>query len=92
MSQSQIIETRHIEHPKITPQHQQRLAYIYVRQSTLKQVYQNQESQAYQYHLQQRAVELGWIEERIRIIDSDLGTSGRESTARVGFQTLVAEV
>jgi DNA invertase Pin-like site-specific DNA recombinase len=92
MSQSQTIETSHIEHPKITPQHQQRLAYIYVRQSTLKQVHQNQESQAYQYRLQQRAGELGWIEERIRIIDSDLGTSGRESTARVGFQTLVAEV
>ena len=92
MSQSQAVETSHVEHPKITPQHQQRLAYIYVRQSTLKQVHQNQESQAYQYRLRQRAVELGWIEERIRIIDSDLGTSGRESTARVGFQTLVAEV
>jgi len=92
MSQSQIIETSHIEHPKITRQHQQRLAYIYVRQSTLKQVHQNQESQAYQYRLQQRAEELGWIEERIRIIDSDLGTSGSESTARAGFQTLVAEV
>jgi DNA invertase Pin-like site-specific DNA recombinase len=92
MSQSQVIETSHIEHPKINLQHQQRLAYIYVRQSTLKQVHQNQESQAYQYRLQQRAVELGWIEERILIIDSDLGTSGCESTARVGFQTLVAEV
>jgi DNA invertase Pin-like site-specific DNA recombinase len=92
MSQSQATETSHIEHPKITTQHQQRLAYIYVRQSTLKQVHQNQESQAYQYRLQQRAVELGWIEERVRIIDSDLGTSGSESTARVGFQTLVAEV
>jgi DNA invertase Pin-like site-specific DNA recombinase len=92
MSQSQVIETSRVGHPKITPQHQQRLAYIYVRQSTLKQVHQNQESQAYQYRLQQRAVELGWIEERIRIIDSDLGTSGRETTARVGFQTLVAEV
>lgn len=92
MSQSQVIETSPVGHPKITPQHQQRLAYIYVRQSTLKQVHQNQESQAYQYRLQQRAVELGWIEERIRIIDSDLGTSGRESTARMGFQTLIAEV
>jgi len=92
MSRSQAVETSHVEHPKITPQHQQRLAYIYVRQSTLKQVHQNQESQAYQYRLRHRAVELGWIEERIQIIDSDLGTSGRESTARVGFQTLVAEV
>jgi DNA invertase Pin-like site-specific DNA recombinase len=92
MSHGQAVETSHTEHPKVSPQHQQRFAYIYVRQSTLKQVHQNPESQAYQYRLQQRAVELGWIEERIRVIDSDLGISGSESTARVGFQTLVAEV
>ena len=92
MIQNQAIDMSHIKHPKITLEHQQRLAYIYVRQSTLKQVQQNQESQAYQYRLRQRALALGWIEERIRVIDRDLGTSGRESTARVGFQTLVAEV
>jgi DNA invertase Pin-like site-specific DNA recombinase len=92
MNPSPTPETRPIEHPKITPQHRQRLAYIYVRQSTLKQVRQNQESQAYQYRLRQRALELGWSEESIRIIDSDLGISGSESTARVGFQALVAEV
>ncbi len=92
MSPSPTPETRPIEHPKITPQHRQRLAYIYVRQSTLKQVRQNQESQAYQYRLRQRALELGWSEESIRTIDSDLGLSGSESTARVGFQALVAEV
>lgn len=92
MNASPSPDTHHIEHPKITSQHRQRLAYIYVRQSTVKQVRQNQESQAYQYRLRQRALELGWSEESIRIIDSDLGISGSESTARVGFQTLVAEV
>ena len=80
------------KHPKITPEHQRRWAYIYVRQSTLKQVQQNQESQVYQYRLQQRALELGWAEERICVIDCDQGVSGSETTARAGFQNLVAEV
>jgi len=92
MNHPQTMSANHSKHPKITSQHQQRLAYIYVRQSTLKQVYQNQESQAYQYNLKQRAIELGWSEERVRIVDSDLGVSGRETTAREGFQTIVAEV
>jgi DNA invertase Pin-like site-specific DNA recombinase len=92
MNHTQTVQANHVKHPKITSQHQQRLAYIYVRQSTLKQVYQNRESQIYQYNLKQRALELGWAEERVRIIDSDLGVSGRETTARKGFQTIVAEV
>lgn len=79
-------------HSKITAAHQQRLAFIYVRQSTPKQVAQNQESQQYQYRLQQRAQELGWPAEQIRVIDSDLGLSGKESAGRSGFQELVAEV
>lgn len=79
-------------HPKITAAHHQRLAFIYVRQSSPKQVLQNQESQQYQYRLQQRAQELGWPPERVRVIDSDLGISGSESTMRSGFQELVAEV
>ena len=78
--------------PKITAAHQARLAYIYVRQSTAKQVAQNRESQDYQYRLQQRAMTLGWPAERVRVIDSDLGRSGRETSARSGFQELVAEV
>jgi DNA invertase Pin-like site-specific DNA recombinase len=92
MSQLETLPPNRISHPKLTPSHQQRWAYIYVRQSTLKQVAQNQESQVYQYRLQQRALELGWPEERIRVIDCDLGTSGSETTARTGFQNLVAEV
>jgi DNA invertase Pin-like site-specific DNA recombinase len=81
-----------LQHPKITAAHQQRLAYIYVRQSSPKQVLHNKESQQYQYRLQQRAKELGWAEERIRVIDSDLGLSGKEAAGRSGFQELVAEI
>jgi len=92
MSAPGTLSTSRISNPKLTLAHQQRWAYIYVRQSTLKQVAQNQESQVYQYRLKQRALELGWPEERIRVIDCDLGTSGSETTARVGFQSLVAEV
>lgn len=79
-------------HPKIAPAHHQRLAFIYVRQSTQKQVTQNQESQQYQYRLRLRAQELGWRAERVRVIDSDLGFSGSELSGRSGFQELVAEV
>lgn len=82
----------HRVHTKITAAHHQRLALIYVRQSTPKQVSQNQESQQYQYRLQQRAQELGWAAERVRVIDCDLGISGSEATGRSGFQELVTEV
>jgi len=77
---------------KITATHLERLACVYVRQSTPKQVERNQESQRYQYHLVQRAAALGWSQERTRVIDSDLGLSGSESTHRGGFTALVAEV
>jgi DNA invertase Pin-like site-specific DNA recombinase len=77
---------------KVRPNHLERLAYIYVRQSSPKQVAQNQESQIYQRHLAHRAEALGWPKERIRIIDSDQAQSGKESTNRSGFQELVAEI
>lgn len=77
---------------KITATHLERLACVYVRQSTPKQVERNQESQRYQYHLVQRATALGWSKDRTRVIDSDLGLSGSESTHRGGFTDLVAEV
>jgi DNA invertase Pin-like site-specific DNA recombinase len=86
----QRLETR--RHPKVTNWHRQRLAYIYVRQSTTRQIHRNQESQQYQYRLQLRAQELGWPEERIKVIDSDLGLSGQHAEVRTGFQELVAEV
>ena len=79
-------------HPKIADAHLARLAYIYVRQSSQKQVMQNKESQVNQYLLVERAKQLGWKGERIRVIDTDLGLSGKENASRNGFQELVAEV
>lgn len=92
MNQQPTGKLTQLEHPKVSSFHLERLAYIYVRQSSLKQVYHNQESQMNQYRLQQRAQELGWAPDRIRVIDSDLGYSGQEAQPRVGFQELVAEV
>jgi DNA invertase Pin-like site-specific DNA recombinase len=76
---------------KITSQHRQLHAYVYVRQSTPKQVQHNRESQRNQYALVQRALELGWPAERIHVIDTDLGHSGQDGQ-RPGFQELVAAV
>jgi DNA invertase Pin-like site-specific DNA recombinase len=90
MSTSEVKPTS--SHPKVRPTHQQRLAYVYVRQSSPKQVVHNLESQRLQYQLAQRAEELGWRSEQVRIIDEDQGLSGKESAGRDGFQDLVAEV
>jgi DNA invertase Pin-like site-specific DNA recombinase len=79
-------------HQKVTPRHLARSAYLYVRQSTVRQVFENTESTQRQYGLRQRAVALGWPSERIIIIDSDLGQSGASAVDREGFQQLVAEV
>ncbi len=76
---------------KITPGHRERLAYIYVRQSTVRQVQHHRESQVNQYALVERAGTLGWSPERIRVIDADLGQSGQDG-GRAGFRELVAEV
>ena len=77
---------------KVQPSHLKRDAYLYVRQSTLQQVFENTESTERQYSLRQRAVALGWPLERIVVIDSDLGQSGASCEDREGFQQLVAEV
>src|SRR5882762_7366819 len=77
---------------KITSQHLQRDAYLYIRQSTARQVLENTESTQRQYGLRARAVSLGWPLERIHIIDCDLGKSGSQSAGRDGFQKLVGEV
>jgi DNA invertase Pin-like site-specific DNA recombinase len=77
---------------QITARHLQRLACLYVRQSTLQQVFENTESTARQYALQDRALALGWPAERIIVIDQDLGQSGASAADRAGFQRLVAEV
>jgi DNA invertase Pin-like site-specific DNA recombinase len=78
---------------KIQPDHLQRLAYIYVRQSSLAQLQEHQESTRRQYELQQRAWQLGWPPERIVVIDADLGHSASDPhTCRGGFEQLLAEV
>jgi DNA invertase Pin-like site-specific DNA recombinase len=77
---------------KVKAAHLKREAFLYVRQSTLRQVQQNTESTQRQYALQQRAVALGWAIERVHVIDCDLGHSGASTVDREGFQQLVAEV
>lgn len=79
-------------HPKVSASHLRRNAYLYVRQSTMRQVFENTESTQRQYALRQRAVTLGWPLDRVIVIDSDLGVSGASATDREGFQKLVAEV
>src|SRR6516164_418573 len=77
---------------KITSSHLSRAAVIYVRQSTLVQVERNTESTARQYDLVNRAGQLGWPREAIRVVDGDLGISGSVTGQRAGFEGMVAEV
>jgi DNA invertase Pin-like site-specific DNA recombinase len=77
---------------KVQDHHQRRLAVVYVRQSTQRQVLHNVESTALQYELARRAVALGWPQDRVLVIDDDLGQSGRSAAQRSGFQRLLAEV
>ena len=77
---------------KVSAAHLSRTAYLYVRQSTLRQVMENTESAARQYALRQRAVALGWAVDQIVVIDSDQGQSGASAADREGFCRLVAEV
>jgi DNA invertase Pin-like site-specific DNA recombinase len=79
------------QHRKVTADHLRRRAYLYVRQSTLRQVFENTESTRRQYALRERAVAMGWPLDRVVVIDSDLGQSGADSD-REGFQKLVAAV
>jgi DNA invertase Pin-like site-specific DNA recombinase len=77
---------------KITSSHLSRAAVIYVRQSTLAQLERNTESTARQYDLVNRARQLGWPPDAIRVVDADLGISGSVTGQRAGFEGLVAEV
>lgn len=79
-------------HQKVTASHLRREAYLYVRQSTVRQVFENTESTRRQYALRERAVALGWPIERVHVIDTDLGKSGASSADREGFQALVSAV
>ncbi len=82
----------HLATHKVRPEHLEKLALIYVRQSTLAQVLKNVGSKARQYDLVQRALDLGWPQEHIKVVDQDQGLSGASATDRDGFQYLVAEV
>src|SRR3712207_4620530 len=77
---------------KITSHHLQRLAYLYVRQSTMQPWATNTESTARQHALRELACALGWPPERIVVIEQELGQSGASAADRAGFQRLVAEV
>ncbi len=77
---------------QVTAGHLKRNAYLYVRQSTMRQVRENTESTERQYALRAKAVSLGWPPQQIVVVDSDLGQSGASAADREGFQRLVAEV
>jgi DNA invertase Pin-like site-specific DNA recombinase len=77
---------------KVTAGHLARSAYLYVRQSTLRQVLTNTESTARQYALRQKAIALGWPAGQVITIDADQGQSGASAADREGFQRLVSEV
>jgi DNA invertase Pin-like site-specific DNA recombinase len=92
MSVHQTTEAWRGYHEKISSRHLDRLAVVYVRQSTMQQVLDHQTSTQLQYGLVHRAVALGWPEKRVVVIDDDLGQSGTSVEGRQGFQRLVAEV
>jgi DNA invertase Pin-like site-specific DNA recombinase len=92
MNQIEGSPTRLSGQQKITSHHLERLACVYIRQSSREQVLRHQGSQINQYQLVQRAAALGWAVDRIQVIDTDLGQSARESASRSGFKELVAEV
>jgi DNA invertase Pin-like site-specific DNA recombinase len=77
---------------KVTEAHRRRRAVVYVRQSTLHQVDRNVESAARQYALRDRAIELGWAEQAVAVVDEDTGRSGSSTDGRLGFKELVAQV
>jgi DNA invertase Pin-like site-specific DNA recombinase len=77
---------------KVLTHHLERDAYLYIRQSSMKQVLENVESTKRQYALRARAAALGWADERIIVIDSDQGESGASTARREGFRQLVTDV
>jgi len=77
---------------KLTPSHLERQAYVYVRQSTARQVFEHGESTKRQYGLAERALSLGWSPEAVEIVDEDLGRSGKTTDGRTGFARLAEAV
>ncbi|MBV9195998.1 MAG: recombinase family protein [Solirubrobacterales bacterium] len=77
---------------KIQGAHLERLAVVYLRQSSSRQVRENFRSTERQYGLAEEAVKLGWEPERVVTIDGDLGVSGRDAGPRGAYKELVARV
>ena len=77
---------------KIHCRHRERLAVVYIRQSTPQQVERHQESTRLQYALVERACRFGWARDAIVVIDDDLGHTESAVEGRLGFQRLAAEV
>lgn len=80
------------QHQKVTASHLKRSALLYVRQSTMRQVFENTESTTRQYALRDRAVVLGWPVEDIVVVDGDLGHTATAAGDRDGFERVVTEV
>ena len=77
---------------KVQPRHLERMAVVYIRQSTERQVRDNRESSELQYALADYATSLGWLRERVSLMDDDQAHSATTSEGRDGFQRLLAEV
>src|SRR5580698_5967649 len=77
---------------KVQSHHLEREAYLYIRQSSMKQVIENTESTKRRYALRNRATAFGWPDDRIVVIDSDQGESGASAAWREGFRRLVTDV
>lgn len=77
---------------KVQPHHLERAAYLYIRQSSMRQVIENVESTKRQYALRSRAITLGWRDDQLIVIDNDQGESGASAAWREGFQRLVTDV
>lgn len=80
------------DHQKVNSSHLKRNVYLYIRQSTVRQVIEHTESTQRQYALRERVVAFGWKVDQVIVIDEDLGRSGATAVNREGFQRLVAEV
>ncbi len=81
-----------LTNPKVQIHHLQRPAYVYIRQLTMGQVRHHQESTERQYALKNRALQMQWQADQVRVLDRDLGRSGAQSTEREDFKTLIGDV
>ena len=77
---------------EVTKEHLSRKAYIYIRQSSQRQVEQHTSGRQVQYNLVQRAKHLGWQENHIELIDEDLGVSASGTKKRTGFKKLLNHI